>query len=135
MQTRRFLLLGFVAAVLTAAPAASAAPNLPDSIAGIGDSITRGTDVCCWYGDHPAQSWSTGNYAYDGIRSHYERLRALNPVIADYNFNVSASGARASDLPAQVQAAVAQNPQYVTILIGANDLCTSSASTMTSAAE
>jgi hypothetical protein len=42
MPLRKFLLLGFVAAALTAAPVASAPPSLPNSIAGIGDSITRG---------------------------------------------------------------------------------------------
>jgi lysophospholipase L1-like esterase len=42
------------------------------------------------------------------------------------------SGAKASGLSTQVSAAVAQKPDYVTLLIGANDLCTSSASTMTS---
>jgi lysophospholipase L1-like esterase len=135
MQTRRFLLLGFVAAVLTAAPAASAAPNLPDSIAGIGDSITRAADVCCWYGDHPAQSWSTGGGAFDGIRSHYERIRALNPNIAGHNFNDARSGARMSHAQAQAQTAVTQQARYVTVLMGANDVCTSSPSTMTSVSD
>jgi lysophospholipase L1-like esterase len=135
MQTRRFLLLGFVAAVLTAAPAASAAPNLPDSIAGIGDSITRAADVCCWYGDHPAQSWSTGGGAFDGIRSHYERIRALNPNIAGHNFNDARSGARMSHAQAQAQTAVTQHARYVTVLMGANDVCTSSPSTMTSVSD
>jgi lysophospholipase L1-like esterase len=135
MQTRRFLLLGFVAAVLTAAPAASAAPNLPDSIAGIGDSITRAADVCCWYGDHPAQSWSTGGGAFDGIRSHYERIRELNPNIAGHNFNDARSGARMSHAQAQAQTAVTQQARYVTVLMGANDVCTSSPSTMTSVSD
>jgi lysophospholipase L1-like esterase len=135
MQTRRFLLLGFVAAVLTAAPAASAAPSLPDSIAGIGDSITRAADVCCWYGDHPAQSWSTGGGAFDGIRSHYERIRALNPNIAGHNFNDARSGARMSHAQAQAQTAVTQQARYVTVLMGANDVCTSSPSTMTSVSD
>ena len=135
MQTRRFLLLGFVAAVLTAAPAASASPSLPDSIAGIGDSITRAADVCCWYGDHPAQSWSTGGGAFDGIRSHYERIRALNPNIAGHNFNDARSGARMSHAQAQAQTAVTQQARYVTVLMGANDVCTSSPSTMTSVSD
>jgi lysophospholipase L1-like esterase len=40
-----------------------------------------------------------------------------------------------ADLGAQVANSVGQNAQYVTILIGANDLCTSSASTMTSTSD
>jgi lysophospholipase L1-like esterase len=135
MQMRRFLLLGFVAAVLATAPAASASPSLPGSIAGVGDSITRAADVCCWYGDHPAQSWSTGGGAFDGIRSHYERIRLLNPSISGQNFNDARSGARMRDAQAQAQTAVTQQARYVTILMGANDVCTSSPSTMTSVSD
>jgi lysophospholipase L1-like esterase len=79
-----------------------AAPQLPDTMAAVGDSITRAYDVCCYYGDHPGQSWSTGYTSYDGISSHYERAQAVN-----------------------------QHARYVTILLGANDLCTSSPDTMT----
>jgi hypothetical protein len=45
---------------LVAQPARAEAPPLPASMAAIGDSITRAYDVCCYYGDHPGQSWSTG---------------------------------------------------------------------------
>lgn len=114
------------------APKAEAAVRAPNSIASLGDSITRANDVCCWYGDHPAQSWSTGDFPYDGIASHYERLAAAHPTIIGHAYNDAVSGARARDLASQVAKAVAQKAQYVTILIGANDLCTSSVSTMTS---
>lgn len=131
MRIRRFLQLGFLVASLAAAPAASAAA-LPSSIAGLGDSITRATDVCCWYGDHPAQSWATGGGAFDGIRSHYERIRALNPSIYGRNYNDARAGARMRDAQGQAQTAVAQGAGYVTILMGANDVCTRSPATMTS---
>jgi lysophospholipase L1-like esterase len=114
------------------APRADAAVALPKSMAGLGDSITRAADVCCWYGDHPAQSWSTGSYRYDGINSHYERLVAAGPAITGHEYNDAVSGAKARDLGSQVSNAVAQKVDYVTILMGANDLCTSSTSTMTS---
>ena len=129
------MLLGVVAAVLAATPAEAASPPLPSSIAGIGDSITRATDVCCWYGDHPRQSWSTGGGPFDGIRSHYERIRASNPVIAGHNYNDARAGARMRDAQAQAQTAVTQQASYVTILMGANDVCTDSASTMTSVSD
>jgi lysophospholipase L1-like esterase len=129
---RRFLLLASLAAVLTVVPVAAAAPSLPSSIAGIGDSITRAADVCCWYGDHPPQSWSTGGGLFDGISSHYERIRALNPAVNGRNYNDARSGARMRDAQAQAQVAVTQQAAYVTILMGANDVCTDSASTMTS---
>ena len=65
----------------------SSSPRLPSSIAAIGDSLTQAADVCCWYGDHPANSWSTGNAGWDGISSHYERLRQLNPSITGRSYN------------------------------------------------
>jgi lysophospholipase L1-like esterase len=132
MLKRTFLLLAVFATVMTGATAATASPPLPSSIAGIGDSITRATDVCCWYGDHPAQSWSTGGGSFDGIRSHYERVRALNPSIQGRNYNDARAGARMRDGQAQAQTAVTQGARYVTILLGANDVCTASPSTMTS---
>jgi lysophospholipase L1-like esterase len=47
-------------------------------------------------------------------------------------FNDAVSGARMSDAPGQAGRAVSQDARYVTILMGANDLCTSSTATMTS---
>ena len=109
-----------------------AAPPLPSSMAAIGDSITRAYDVCCYYGDHPGQSWSTGSTSYDGIASHYERIRQLNSAIAGHAYNDAVTGAKMAQAPTQAGQAVSQGARYVTILLGANDLCTSSVSTMTS---
>jgi lysophospholipase L1-like esterase len=116
----------------TAATAASA-PPLPGSMAAIGDSMTQAADVCCWYGDHPANSWSTGDAWWDGVSSQYERILAAKPTVAGHQYNDAVSGARMSDAPAQAQRAVGQQAKYVTILMGANDLCTSSTASMTPA--
>src|ERR687888_605618 len=126
----RALPLSIAVAVLLSPSLAWAAPRLPSSIAGIGDSITRAFDVCCWYGDHPAQSWSTGGGLFDGISSHYERILGSNTAILGRNYNDARTGARMRDAPGQAQTAVSQRAQYVTILMGANDACTSSAATM-----
>ena len=115
-----------------AGPAPASNTPKPRSIAAIGDSITRAANVCCWYGDHPANSWSTGSAGSDGVLSHYERLRALDGRITGNNYNDARSGARMSDGPRQARLAVGQRAEYVTILLGANDLCTSSPATMTS---
>jgi lysophospholipase L1-like esterase len=131
----RVLLIGLTAVVLAAPAAASAAPPLPNSIAAIGDSITRAADVCCWYGDHPAQSWSTGGGSFDGITSHYEHILASNPAIYGHNYNDAKSGAKMRDALGQAQAAVNQRASYVTILMGGNDVCTTSPATMTSVAD
>jgi lysophospholipase L1-like esterase len=129
-----FLLTLFVSAQVFTAPASGGqlpSPKPPASMAAIGDSMTQATNVCCWYGNHPANSWSTGSAGWDGVTSHYERLRALNPDISGRNHNDSVAGARMSAGPAQAQRAVSQRAGYVTILLGANDVCTSAPSTMT----
>ncbi len=109
---------------------------LPDSMAAIGDSITQAvnTDVLHIGPSNPGQSWSTGNDGSDTITSHYERVLQRNANIAGRNFNHSVSGAKMKDAPAQAAAAVQQGAEYVTVLVGGNDLCTSSKGTMTSVA-
>ncbi|MBT2523531.1 SGNH/GDSL hydrolase family protein [Arthrobacter sp. ISL-28] len=102
----------------------------PRSIAALGDSISRAFAVCCQSDEQPHRSWSTGTSRSGGANSHLQRLHALRPGITGLNHAVS--GARVDDLPRQAWAAVAQKAGYVTILIGANDLCASSASAMTS---
>jgi lysophospholipase L1-like esterase len=132
-QVARIVLLALVVVLagLVTQPA-WAAPPLPSSMAAIGDSITRAYDVCCSYGDHPGQSWSTGSTSYDGIASHYERIRQRNAAITGRGYNDAVSGAKMAAAPTQATQAVNQGARYITILLGANDLCTSSPSTMTS---
>jgi lysophospholipase L1-like esterase len=132
-RVARIVLLALVVVLagLVAQPA-WAASSLPSSMAALGDSITRAYDVCCSYGDHPGQSWSTGSTSYDGIASHYERIRRVNSAITGRGYNDAVSGAKMAAAPGQATQAVTQGARYVTILLGANDLCTSSPSTMTS---
>jgi len=119
---------GLTAIVLLPAAPASAA-TLPDSMAAMGDSITRGFNACGWFVDCTYRSFSTGGSSL--VKSHYLRILAKNPAISGHNYNDARSGAKASAMPAQAATAVSQQAQYVTILIGANDACTSSESTMT----
>jgi lysophospholipase L1-like esterase len=136
MRTKLVALV--VAAAFGIGPAASSvgadSPPLPNSIAAIGDSITQATNVCCWYGDHPGKSWSTGRAA-DLVISHYEQILADNPGIAGNVHNQSVAGAKMADAPAQAAIVVSQRAKYVTFLMGANDVCTSSPETMTSVDE
>jgi lysophospholipase L1-like esterase len=134
MRRPVLVLLSVVCLMLGLTATASAqpgSPKLPSSMAAIGDSMTQAADVCCWYGDHPSNSWSTGNAGWDGISSHYERIRAGNPSITGRNYNDSMSGARMSGAATQAARAVVQAADYVSILMGANDLCTSSVDSMT----
>ncbi|HEV7933499.1 MAG TPA: GDSL-type esterase/lipase family protein [Actinomadura sp.] len=126
---RRLLVLPLVTVALVmgspALPVAAAA--LPRRMAALGDSITRGFNACGWYVDCTSRSWASGSEA--GVRSHYLRLRAHNRSLVVYNNAVR--GARADSLEGQARSAVGQRADYVTVLIGANDACTSSERTMT----
>jgi lysophospholipase L1-like esterase len=116
-------------------PARAQEPPLPRRMAAIGDSITMATNVCCFYGNRPRYSWSIGWDAGDPVRSHYERILALQPLIAGRNYNAARPGAKMADAKEQAAQVVTQRARYVTILMGANDVCTSSPQTMTSVAE
>lgn len=131
---RRLTVVGLALAALmiVSGQANAAVAPLPNSMASIGDSISRATDVCCSYGDHPTNSWTTGSSGSDGISSHYERILAANPAISGRNFSDAVSGAKMSDAPAQANLAVSQGAEYVTVLMGANDACTATVPTMTS---
>ncbi len=133
MRLRSLVLAGAAGlAVLASSGTANALPPIPGSMSSLGDSITRGFNACGWYSDCTDRSWSTGGYA--SVNSHYLRIKAKNSAITGRNFNDAKTGARMSDLNGQAQAAVSRGVQYVTILMGANDACTSSESTMTSVA-
>ncbi|HEY5629376.1 MAG TPA: SGNH/GDSL hydrolase family protein, partial [Candidatus Limnocylindrales bacterium] len=95
------------------------------SIASTGDSITRGYNTGTFpYSDNPSASWSTGTNST--VVSHYTRLLALNSAIAGHVYNDAKSGAKMADLNGQMTTVVGQKPDYVTVLMGANDVCTSS---------
>jgi lysophospholipase L1-like esterase len=125
-----------------ATPAKVGPPNAMDSL---GDSITRGfhagSGLTCFpivLTDCPQRSWATGTDT--GVNSIYLRIRAINPTINGRNFNDAVTGAKVADLLGpgkQVANAIARSPkpELVTILIGANDVCSSSESTMTSVSD
>lgn len=108
---------------------------LPRSMAALGDSISRATNACCRYGDSPEHAWSTGSAEEDGVLSHYERILPREPAIEGRNHNLARAGATMEDLEDQAARAVGLGPEYVTILMGANDACTSSRRTMTTVRE
>lgn len=126
-------MIGMMVGPVGAATAATTtAVPLPDRMAAIGDSISQAYDDCCYYGNHPQDSWSTGwAYPLNGVDSHYARLLAAHPAIAGNSYDDAVAGAKVGDIGIQAKEAVAQRAQYVTILIGANDVCTSSSATMT----
>lgn len=134
-QRRLSLLAAALAFVLSAlVPAQSQAAAYPRSIASTGDSITRAFNTG-WlpFSDNVAASWATG---WDSrVQSHYLRLRAVRPEITGNNYNDAQSGARMRDLPGQMARAASQKAEYVTVLMGANDVCTDTEGGMTSVAD
>ncbi|GHD98383.1 lipoprotein [Streptomyces alanosinicus] len=118
----------------TKARAAKPAPlwnRSPDSIAAVGDSITRGFDACTVLSDCPEVSWATGSDAK--VDSLAVRLLGVAGA-AERSWNYAVTGARMADLPEQMSQAAARDPQLVTVMAGANDACRSSAAAMTSVA-
>jgi lysophospholipase L1-like esterase len=130
---RRVIFAAFVVltavAVVAPAVAGGAATTIPSSMASTGDSITRGYNACGWFSDCTSRSWSTGSYST--VNSHYLRIVAKNSAMTGHNYNDAKTGAKMVDLNGQVQTAVGQHVDYVTVLMGANDACTSTESTMT----
>jgi lysophospholipase L1-like esterase len=103
----------------------------PSSVAALGDSITRGFDACGPLSDCPEVSWATGSSTQ--VDSLSSRLSATTP--ATRSWNVAKTGAKVADLPAQARSAAAHKPAMVTVLIGANDACTTTPDKMTSEAD
>lgn len=99
-------------------------------MAALGDSITRAYTACDRGGDCVEASWAAGT-AKD-LDSHRQRLGIDDPAAGH---NLAVSGARVAGLASQVRAAVEVGPEYVTVLIGANDACARDEASMTSVEE
>jgi lysophospholipase L1-like esterase len=102
----------------------------PDSLAAVGDSITRGFDACSLLADCTKVSWATGTA--EGVDSLARRLLS-DPK--DTSWNYAASGAVMADLPGQMRRATARKPDMVTVMSGANDACRRTTGQMTPVAE
>lgn len=124
MRLRSLLLAAALGLTLTA----SAQGAYPNSIASTGDSITRAYNDC-WlpYVDCPSASWSTGTASY----SQYRRIQSVNPGIAGRSYNHAVTGADMADLNGQMQGVIGRRAEYVTVLMGANDVCASAEAGMT----
>lgn len=106
-------------------------PSLDLLVVAVGDSISRSFNAA-GVGDDPRYSWSTGENLISPSGSHLYRLRQLADGIGRKvslsAVNVAAVGAEVIDdreppLFQQAREAVTYRPDYVTVLIGANDLC------------
>ncbi|MZD05677.1 SGNH/GDSL hydrolase family protein [Streptomyces sp. SID5785] len=100
----------------------------PDSVAAVGDSITRGFDACSVLSDCPEVSWATGTDA--DVRSLAVRLLGTSRA-RTHSWNYARTGARMEDLPGQMARAGAHRPELVTVMAGSNDACRPTATSMT----
>ncbi len=129
------LLIAILLTGLTPMAAAAATPlPLPDSMVAVGDSITQAASSAGSLGsDAPQNSWSTGTST--SVNSHYLRLLALGAPISGKGYNRSVSGAKMAGLVSQMQGAATLQPDYLTVLMGGNDLCTDTVAQMTTVAD
>ncbi|GAA2280549.1 SGNH/GDSL hydrolase family protein [Streptomyces atrovirens] len=104
----------------------------PESVAAVGDSITRGFDACAVLTDCPEVSWATGGS--EEVDSLAVRLLGRAGA-AERSWNYSVTGARMADLPGQMARAVRRSPELVAVMAGANDACRETTSAMTSVAD
>lgn len=97
---------------------------IPKAMAAAGDSISIATNhslSCALFGGCASASWTTGSTT--SVDSHLLRLRDANKRITAKN--AAFSGATMADLGGQFTSILSggYRPGYVTVLIGANDLC------------
>lgn len=131
MLSRTLLLAGALAFFLL--PSGASAVTYPNSMATIGDSISRGALADdSLDDDQPEHVWSTGYDGADACYSHLERIWAANPSTVAYNN--AWNGAESDDLLAQSNSSVSQGVQYVTVQMGGNDVCGDSTAEMTAVA-
>ncbi len=104
----------------------------PDSVAAVGDSITRGFDACSVLSDCPEVSWATGDS--EKVDSLAVRLLGRTRA-AERSWNHAVSGSRMADLPGQMARAAEHSPELVAVMTGANDACRDTTAAMTPVAD
>lgn len=133
-RSARYLALLLLAALVAfAAPLrARAAAVYPNTMASTGDSITRAFNTGLFpFTDATSNSWSTGSSST--VNSLARRIAALNPSFRA-SYNDARTGAKMGELATQFNTVKTQAPEYVTVLMGANDVCASSEAGMTDVA-
>ncbi|HKP19223.1 MAG TPA: GDSL-type esterase/lipase family protein [Gaiellaceae bacterium] len=127
----RFSAALLAAGALTLAAASVAGAALPSRMAALGDSLSRGyaSSGVPGSGDNLTASWTTGTDST--VNSHYARLLALNPAISGHASLYATNGSKMAATASQADSAIAQAAEYVTIMSGTNDVCTTTVAQMT----
>lgn len=90
--------------------------------ASIGDSITAAFDARRPLANREI-NWSTGTRNTNLVFSHALRLREILPEQRVRTRNFAVSGSKAPDVVRQAKRLAKYKPDYVTVLVGANDVC------------
>ncbi len=140
MRTR-IVLFSSVALWLAGGAACSPAPAKPARLAplrlySIGDSITTGFDSH-FIGDNPAVSWVNGFHGFleqllgvPDISSHNQRITASYGSAGRTNVMEAQNGGRWDDALGQAQGVLGEQPSYLTVALGGNDVCRNSISAL-----
>jgi lysophospholipase L1-like esterase len=125
-----------LALALAAAPASAKEPRRePKRLVSLGDSITEAVHaevILPWKVPTPNEwaSWVIGKHrrresrlGLTNVNSHHQRLVELYGKKKQKNKSAAFAGADSGDLPKQAARAVKKKADYVTILIGHNDVC------------
>lgn len=129
-HVRVWAALGSLALVLgLAAPGTASEVPLPtpNSMAALGDSITVAYDSTRLLAASPEHSWATGT------STSVDSVRKQLGVSTKSTRNYAVTGAKMAGLATQA-GKVAKGTDLVTVLMGANDACTSSVASMTQVA-
>lgn len=89
----------------------------------LGDSITAGLNSVSFLQESKGVSWSTGDEVSATTGSHVARFKKELGVKNLKAVNRALSGGTSEDLADQVDELISERPTYVTLLIGANDVC------------
>lgn len=92
-------------------------------VAAMGDSITVAFSSDIAFKPDPAFSWSTGERTAPGFESHVQKLKRQFPDAIVKAKNLAVPGASIDDIAAQVSQVNALRADYVTLLVGSNDVC------------
>jgi lysophospholipase L1-like esterase len=93
------------------------------NIGAVGDSISAGFNADRLLNNREL-SWSTGTSGDRRVLSHFHRLTDIHGSAHVRAFNEAVMGSESADLPQQTRRLSGRQLDYVTVLIGANDVCT-----------
>lgn len=130
-ESRRLALIVVVVLCLVVGVVPVAAqPAMPNSMAAVGDSLTRASGSGeRYFADNTANSWATGSNPV--VNSVALRIATRNAALSGNVYNLARYGARMSDLRAQMDVVNAVRAEYVTVLVGGNDACALTEAAMT----